>query len=231
MNHFQGGVFHFRQKKDHLVWKRSADQPFILMKNKSLSVYKKKKLIESFCDELTATQAAHRLNLDRNTVNKYFKRIRECIAGYREYQKMHLLINLMKEPSGKVPVVHKYFASSHPQEEGIPVNIILAGGQLLTDVDIPSNIEGPAMMLNVSDFVRNQMNGHVTDEQIPQGASQAETVAEEFHDFATQRFKKYFGIRSEFAYLYMKEAEFVFNEKDGQRREKLLNGMMEQIFG
>ncbi len=200
------------------------------MKNKTLSAYKKKKLIESFCDELTATQAAHRLNLDRNTVNKYFKRIRECIAGYREYQKMHLMISRMSHPADPVPVISKQFVTSHPHQGGIAVNLICLSGQLLTDLD-RSVTEASTMMLHVSDYVREHLNGH---NELPDGADSgmenARTMADAFHDFATRRFKKYFGIHSDFAYLYIKEAEFVFNERDHGKREKLLHQMMEQIF-
>ena len=129
------------------------------MKNKPLSVYKKKKLIESFCDELTATQAAHRLNLDRNTVNKYFKRIRECIAGYREYQKMKLMINVMSSPEFQVQAVSKQFPSAHADENGIPVRIMCIEGQLLTDLDTHPNGNGSHYMMNVSGFFNGTHNG------------------------------------------------------------------------
>lgn len=203
------------------------------MKNKPLSAYKKKKLIESFCDELTATQAAHRLNLDRNTVNKYFKRIRECIAGYREYQKMKLMITAMSSPEKQVQAISKTLAPAHSIDEGIPVRIMCIEGQLLTDVPTHTNGNGSRYMMNVSDYF-DESNDHgspAPSNGLPVDCSNLEQLATEFHAFTTTRFKKFFGIKNEYAYLYVKEAEFVFNEKDYSQRERLIQQMIEKIFG
>ena len=202
------------------------------MKNKPLSAYKKKKLIESFCDELTATQAAHRLNLDRNTVNKYFKRIRECIAGYREYQKMKLMIHVMSSNEAPLQAVSKKLTASNIIEDGIPIRIMCIQGQLLTDVETQSNGNGSKYMMNVSGYFNG--NGH-TENGGMNGSSldcnDLNRLADDFHHFTATRFKKFFGIKNEYAYLYVKEAEFVFNEKDYIRRERLLHQMTDRIFG
>jgi transposase-like protein len=201
------------------------------MKNKTLSAYKKKKLIESFCDELTATQAAHRLNLDRNTVNKYFKRIRECIAGYREYQKMKLMITVMSGQEQQVPTVSKFIPAVNSKDNGIPIRIIWLEGQLLTDVESLPSGEGSKYMINVSSYFNGCSNGQDQKKLLKTtGENEINQVANDFHLFAINRFKKYFGIKNEYAYLYVKEAEFVFNERDAAQREKVLNKMVDQIF-
>jgi transposase-like protein len=204
------------------------------MKNKPLSAYKRKKLIESFCDELTATQAAHRLNLDRNTVNKYFRRIRECIAGYREYQKMKLMIAAMSAPDVQVQAISRTIAPTHGIDEGIPVRIMCIDGQLLTDVPTHTNGNGSRYMMNVSDYFENGLAAGTSpataDTPRSIDCGNLEKLASDFHDFATLRFKKFFGIKHDYAYLYVKEAEFVFNEKEYSRRERLLNQMIEKIF-
>ena len=199
------------------------------MKNKPLSAYKKKKLIESFCDELTATQAAHRLNLDRNTVNKYFKRIRECIAGYREYQKMKLMIAVMSAPEQQIQAISKSFHSSKEGEKGIPVKIMCIDGQLLTDVDTQPSGNGSKYMMNISGFFQQSANGNGNGHAAID-CNDLHRIADEFYSFTSHRFKKFFGIKSEYAYLYVKEAEFVFNEKDYSQRERVLNHMTDQIF-
>ncbi len=201
------------------------------MKNKPLSAYKKKKLIESFCDELTATQAAHRLNLDRNTVNKYFKRIRECIAGYREYQKMKLMITVMSSPDHQVQSIAKHLPSANAHDNGIPVRIMCIQGQLLTDVDNVQPGNGSKFMMNVSGYFKSSLNGHQSPlDTYDLDCADLHRIADDFHSFTTNRFKKFFGIKSEYAYLYVKEAEFVFNEKEYVQREKVLNQMVDQIF-
>lgn len=200
------------------------------MKNKPLSIYKKKKLIEAFCDELTATQAAHRLNLDRNTVNKYFKRIRECIAGYREYQKMKLMITALSGSDVQIQSVSKRLTSTNAVENGIPVRIMCLEGQLLTDLENRNQSSPSKYMMNISTYFENNghalngKNGHDVD------CKDLTRIADEFHDFTTARFKKFFGIRNEYAYLFVKEAEFVYNEKEYRDRERVLNQMMEKIF-
>lgn len=200
------------------------------MKNKPLSAYKKKKLIESFCDELTATQAAHRLNLDRNTVNKYFRRIRECIAGYREYQKMNLMISVINTPEKQVPSVLKNIPSSNGQENEFPIRILCIEGQLFTDIDAQMSTNGSRYMMNISGYFEGAAygNGHGTHHEVD--CHDLQRIAEDFHSFTTHRFKKFFGIKNEYTYLYLKEAEFVFNEKDAGSREKVLNKMVERIF-
>ncbi len=200
------------------------------MKNKPLSAYKKKKLIESFCDELTATQAAHRLNLDRNTVNKYFRRIRECIAGYREYQKMNLMITVINTPDQQVSSVIKNIPASGSQDNEFPIRIMCLEGQLLTDIDMQMSMNGSKYMMNISGYFEVSTNGHAHAKHNTIDCGDLHRLADDFHSFTTHRFKKFFGIKNEYAYLYVKEAEFVFNEKDASRREKVLNKMADQIF-
>ncbi len=200
------------------------------MKNKPLSAYKRKKLIESFCDELTATQAAHRLNLDRNTVNKYFKRIRECIAGYREYQKMNLMVHVMSRPEPRVHSVSKRIVSTQADEQGLPVRIMCIDGQLLTEVEQGANGQGSKYMMQMSTYFNGaaSVNGGNGIPEVDCG--DLDRLAEDFYEFTSRRLKKFFGIKSHYAYLYIKEAEFVFNVKEYAQREKLLYRMADQIF-
>jgi transposase-like protein len=200
------------------------------MKNKALSTYKKRKLIEAFCDELTATQASHRLNLDRNTVNKYYKRIRECIAAYREHQKMRLLISAMSSPAQKPEVVSRQFPTGNTAQDKIPIRIMCLSGQLLTELDLETTAGVLPYKISVSDVMNSSGKMFEAEPGHFQGNGMLESLADEFHHFAAKRFRKYFGIKSDFAYFYMKEAEFVFNERDSFRRQHILNKMMDTIF-
>ncbi|MBK8473319.1 MAG: hypothetical protein IPL33_14870 [Sphingobacteriales bacterium] len=49
-----------------------------------LSKYYIKKIIGCFADEFTATETSRKLKVNRNTVNKYYRIIREAIADYQE---------------------------------------------------------------------------------------------------------------------------------------------------
>ena len=54
------------------------------IKYSKLSPYKMKKLLRCFCEDLTATQTANLLQINRNTVNRYYRVFREKIAVYQE---------------------------------------------------------------------------------------------------------------------------------------------------
>jgi hypothetical protein len=103
-------------------------------------------------------------------------------------------------------------------------------GQLLTDVHEQHAGNGSNYMMNISEYF-NHSNGygqHSSAQAID--CKDLHRIAEDFHSFTTLRFKKFFGIKSEYAYLYVKEAEFVYNEKDYALREKVLNKMADRIF-
>jgi transposase len=55
-----------------------------MIKWAKLSTFKIKKVLQYFCEDLTATQTSKLLNLNRNTVNKYYKLFREKIVLYQE---------------------------------------------------------------------------------------------------------------------------------------------------
>jgi hypothetical protein len=106
-------------------------------------------------------------------------------------------------------------------------------GQLLTDVVTNGNGNGSKYMMNVSGYFDDlpdaaahtpKTNGTTLD------CGNLEQLASDFHAFTTSRFKKFFGIKHDYAYLYVKEAEFVYNEKDYSQRERLLQQMIEKIF-
>ena len=49
------------------------------MKYRRLSVYKIKKILECFCNDLTASTTARILKINRNTINSYFNEFRKKI--------------------------------------------------------------------------------------------------------------------------------------------------------
>ncbi|RMF94580.1 MAG: hypothetical protein D6734_07320, partial [Candidatus Schekmanbacteria bacterium] len=52
------------------------------MKWAKISDYKIKKILKCFSEDLTATQTANLLGINRNTVNRYYQICREKIASY-----------------------------------------------------------------------------------------------------------------------------------------------------
>ena len=54
------------------------------MSHKNISRYYKRKIISCFALELTATQTAKLLKINRNTINRHYRIIREHIAEYED---------------------------------------------------------------------------------------------------------------------------------------------------
>src|SRR3989338_631465 len=75
------------------------------MKYSKLSTFKIKKILHSFCLELTAVQTAKQLGLNRKTVDDYYNRFRAKIVEYQESQRIKL--------RGKIEIDESYFGSRH----------------------------------------------------------------------------------------------------------------------
>ena len=103
-----------------------------------LSRYRQRKLISAFCADLTATQAAQLLDMNRNTVNRYYRIFRERIRDHQA--------SLNHQFHGVVEVDESYFGASRPRGVGGPrktgrgtskrpvFGIIERGGQVFTEV-------------------------------------------------------------------------------------------------
>ncbi|MEL7117700.1 MAG: IS1595 family transposase [Pseudomonadota bacterium] len=76
-------------------------------KKNGLSRYRRLKLVEAFCADLTATQTAQILNLNRNTVNRYYRLFREAIRDHQH--------NLQAQFSGVVEADESYFGAVRPR--------------------------------------------------------------------------------------------------------------------
>ena len=103
-----------------------------------LSKYRQRKLVAVFCADLTATQAAHLLGLNRNTVNRYYRIFRERIRDHQA--------SLGDQFRGVVEVDESYFGATRrrgargPAKRGRgskkrPVfGIVERGGRVFTEV-------------------------------------------------------------------------------------------------
>ena len=76
-------------------------------KKNGLSRYKRLKLVEAFCADLTATQTAALLGLNRNTVNRYYRLFREAIRDHQA--------SLLEQFTGTVEVDESWFGPTRPR--------------------------------------------------------------------------------------------------------------------
>ena len=71
--------------------------------NSKLSEYKVKKIIQYFCIDIDATKTAQLLNLNRNTINRWYSIFRQAIYDYQTEQKNQLY--------GSIEVDESYFGA------------------------------------------------------------------------------------------------------------------------
>lgn len=76
-------------------------------KKNGLSRYKQEKIIRAFCADVTATQAAWLLGINRNTINRYYGMFRDAVFSYQEEQKAGFF--------GTVEVDESYFGRTRPR--------------------------------------------------------------------------------------------------------------------
>lgn len=110
----------------------------MLNKKNGLSAYRQRKLISLFCADLTASQAALVMGVNRNTTNRYWRLFRERIRDHQN--------RLKAQMQGVVEVDESYFGQSRPRgicgprKRGrgsgkLPVfGIIERGGRVFTEI-------------------------------------------------------------------------------------------------
>ena len=82
------------------------------IKYSKLSTYNMKKLLRCFCEDLTATQTANLMDINRNTVNRYYRLFREKIAAYQEQ------LAQQQGFAGEVELDESYFGGKNKGKRG-----------------------------------------------------------------------------------------------------------------
>ncbi len=167
------------------------------MKMNSLSKHRIKKIINCFAAELTAIDTAQKLKIHRNTVNKYYRFIREAIAQYQEVQ---LQSNLTADAT------ERYFIAWHRN----------TGLTLVPETD---TMNYSLVVLNSKVYVPAQKQGEtngslLSENQATENISPNQSIAQYFYNYAKTKLTKFYGIRPQYADLYIKELEFRFNNQD-----------------
>jgi transposase-like protein len=215
------------------------------MPHNKLSRYYKRKIINCFSLELTATQSAKLLKINRNTINRYYRIIRECITEYED----RLIYNF----AGEIELDESYFGGHHKGNIGrstkskIPVfGILKRNGivytQIVPDVSartlksiIKHKISKGSTIYSDSwksyqglvfygyEHIRINHDKELVDKQ-----KNHINGIESFWDYVKNKLSKFYGIRPEHFYLYLKEYEFRFNNRN-QDIEKLLVKILRQV--
>lgn len=167
------------------------------MKLNSLSKHRIKKIINCFAAELTAIDTAQKLKIHRNTVNKYYRFIREAVAQYQEVQ--YLISSSTHAQDIYLLAWHRNTGLTlTPSNEATNYNLLVAEGKIYIrqqQADNPSPIV-------------------LAEHQVGNLTTTPQNIAQYFYNYAKTRLTKFYGIRTQYADLYIKELAFRFNNQD-----------------
>lgn len=161
-----------------------------------LSKYYIKKLITCFAEELTATETSKKLKVNRNTVNKYYRIVREAIADYQTLQ-----ANMQVNAHGK-QITPFYWHKS-------------TGISLLHQ---PDSAVYYIAIINRQVFVENAADNnndtHADSPATTATQSKSNDLSQSFFLYAKDKLTKFYGVKEQYTSLYLKELEFRFNNRE-----------------
>lgn len=218
----------------------------MLQRRSRLSKQKRKKILECFAADLSATQTAKVLNVNRNTINLWYLNFRKQILD-------HLESSPTKKLSGEIELDESYFGGPRKKrhaadrrkrgrgaENKVPVfGVLKRDGKVYTQVI--KNASKQELMPIVRQLVRKQStiytdkwkayDGLVFDGYKHKRINHSKTYSnrkgshvngiENFWSFAKRRLAKFNGVSRETFLLHLKECEFRYNHK-GAILESLL---------
>jgi len=182
------------------------------MKMNGLSKYYIKKIINCFADEMTATATSRKLKINRNTVNKYFKKIRLAVADYQELRGSNVVLNATRSNATYFSW-YKNRGICFETEDKSAYQLIEREDKVFVN---PNMAEVLAATKEVILFESgNDLNGHaLTEDEISALETSLSDAARDFHLYAREKLAKFYGVKSDHIYLYLKELEFRFNNQD-----------------
>ena len=210
------------------------------MTHNKLSKYYKKKIIKCFALELTGTQTAKLLKINRNTINRYYRIIRECITAYEGH--------LIHQFAGEIELDESYFGGRNKGNIGrstkskIPVfGILKRNGFVYTQI-VP-DVSARTLKTIIKQRVRNgsiiysdswkSYNGlvfygyeHIRishDKALVDSNRNHINGIESFWSYVKNKLSKHYGIHTKYFYLYLKGFEFRFNNRNKDNESLLIN--------
>jgi len=174
---------------------------------------------------MTATETCRKLKINRNTVNKYYRIIRGAVANYQEVQYQIQTFSSSSQ-------VH-YFSWS--KNKGLTPNIqegsqtfLLATNKdkVFVDTVDADTLEEIKEQLEAKEVTNENENADkelspLSFEHFHHRAGKKLDISIRFFNYAKDKLTKFYGVKSEYTYLYLKELEFRFNNQ-GKDLSKLI---------
>ncbi len=201
------------------------------MKYSKLSTWKIQKILRCFSDELTSTQTAKFLGINRNTTDRFFRLFREKIAAYQEVQAQKM--------RGHIEIDESYFGSRHSHDSRgrsvkrkIPVvGLLKRNGKVYTQI-ITDASESSILPVIERLIEKSRSNvytdGWKTYDSLVYAGYKHHRInhskefvrnhnhingIESFWSYVKRKMRKHNGIARHKFYLYLKESEFRFNHR------------------
>ena len=212
------------------------------MKYSKLSDYQIKKILRNFSLELTAVQTARQMNLNRHTVDRYYEYFRGKIAKYQDVSAMGTTGDLppstiVREPESLWTDLQRSPLDDHPviglvKREGKVFVTLIPDISSKSLLPIVKKLDVNALSDTLAENWK-QYDGlvlsHYRHYRIPRGENPARghhTIddIDSFWSQVKRKMRKHNGIPRHKLYLYLKESEFRFNN-----REKNLYPLLESI--
>ena len=197
----------------------------------SLSDYKVKKIISYFCEDIDASKTSRLLDINRNTINRYFNLFREAIFKDSLSEEVEMLGEFELDESyfgakrvrgkrgrgaaGKTPVfgllkrdgnVYVEIVDNCSKAQLMPIiqGKILQGSTIHTDGW--KAYDG----LVINGYTHHRV--YHSHDEFARGKSHVNGI-ESFWSFAKRRMEKFNGLTDEKFYFHLKECEFRFNNR------------------
>lgn len=202
-----------------------------MLKHRRLSIYFVKKILSCFCVDITATQTAAILGMNRKTIDRYFNHFRERILEYQHEQ--------LAPFSGEIELDESYFGARRVRGKRgrgaagkTPVFGVLKRGEKVF-VTVVNNCSKSELMPIITGQILSEstvftdgwkaydgliLNGYDhyrvfhCHNEFARGKCHVNGI-ESFWSFAKRRLAKFNGIHSTKFVLYLKECEFRYNHK------------------
>ena len=209
------------------------------MKYSKISNFKIKKILQCFSNELTSTQTAKHLNLNRNTTDRYYQIFREKIVEFQEQN--------LKKLSGDIEIDESYFGSKHrgdkrgrSTQSKIPViGILKRNGQVYAQI-IP-DVSRKTLVPIIDKLVQKSKSNVYTDQWRSYDSlvlsgykhyrinHSKEFVKnhhhingiESFWSFTKRRLARFNGVKKYF-YLHLKECEWRWKRNEQELQKSLI---------
>ncbi|QQS31123.1 MAG: hypothetical protein IPM47_09475 [Sphingobacteriales bacterium] len=201
------------------------------MKTNNLSKRRVRRIVNCFAAGLTAIDTSFKLKLHRNTINKYYRQIREAIAAYESERLGRLGMKIMPHNSCRI-LWHKnqglcLNSNQNNAEESLVFHLVNADEKIyVLPLDSSSNkLPNNSGSVPATNKVNNSGE---TDAEI---LAKFTPLANRFYHYSKEKLTKFYGVKPQYTFLYLQELEFRFNNHDTNISNLILKLLADQEKG